>query len=258
VAEQVKQVRAQEERWPDWATSAADEWDERVWTPLEQEEWALADLVLAPSAYVRDCLLCAGVAETKLRLVQYGVKLSPIGEPKRAPAGRPLRLLYAGAVNLRKGAPNLLTAAKGFRPDELDLRMAGGIELQSERLAGLPANIRLLGRVSRTEMSALYEWADVFVLPSVCEGAATVCYEALTRGVPVLVSRNTGAPVENGRGGVTLPDVTPASIETAIRLFREKPGMVGELSRQAHELRGSLSLEAYGSRLLSVFNTFDR
>jgi glycosyltransferase involved in cell wall biosynthesis len=257
VAEQVAQVRAQEKRWPDWAVSASNDWDERVWTPLEQEEWALADLVLAPSSYVRDCLQRAGVPAEKIRMVPYGINLPLATALKDPPKNRPLRVLHAGAIDLRKGAPDLLTAARAFHPEELELRMAGQIDVRPERLAKLPANIRLLGRVSREEMGSLYEWADVLVLASVCEGSATACYEALSHGVPVLVSRNAGAPIENGRGGIVLSDVTPDSIVRALRIFRANPEMVAELSAQAHGLRDSLSLEAYGRRLYSAFNTFN-
>ncbi len=49
VAEMAAQVRGQESCWPGWALSATDQWNEQVWTALEREEWALADLVLAPS-----------------------------------------------------------------------------------------------------------------------------------------------------------------------------------------------------------------
>jgi glycosyltransferase involved in cell wall biosynthesis len=252
VAEMVAQVRAQEQRWPGWAASAADQWDERAWTALEQEEWALADRVLAPSPYVRDCLVRAGVAEAKIILVPYGVKLPPAGRLKLPPVGRPLRVLYAGAIDLRKGAPNLIEAVSQFASDEVELRMAGRLGLRPEKLTALPANIRLLGQVSRAEMGELYEWTDVFALPSVCEGSATVTYEALVRGVPVVVSHNTGAPIEDGRSGTLLPDVSPGSIASALHGLIGAPERIAMMSAEALRQREDLSWDAYGLRILGA------
>lgn len=62
-----------------------------------------------------------------------------------------------------------------------------------------------LGRVPRAEMKDLYNWADVFVLPSICEGSAMVTYEALLAGIPTITTDNSGSIVRDGIDGAIVP-----------------------------------------------------
>jgi len=63
-------------------------------------------------------------------MVPYGINLPLATALKDPPKNRPLRVLHAGAIDLRKGAPDLLTAARAFHPEELELRMAGQIDVR--------------------------------------------------------------------------------------------------------------------------------
>ena len=255
VAAMVSELRTQEGSWPGWAKVASDAWDVDQWSALEREEWALADLVLAPSEYVRSCLLAVGVPPSRIRMVPYGVALPLEHRVHALQPDRPLRLLAAGAVDLRKGAPNLITALGLFSGQEAVLRMAGGIGLLPERCARLPANVELLGQVPRTDMGKLYDWCDVFILPSVCEGSATVTYEALARGVPVVVSRNSGAPITPGQEGIVLDDLSPQTIAKVIRGLIAEPEQVARMSRCALARRDELSVESYGRRLIAAITS---
>jgi glycosyltransferase involved in cell wall biosynthesis len=70
-------------------------------------------------------------------------------------------------------------------------------------------------------MSALFQWADVFVLPSIVEGSATVTYEALMSGVPVICTPNTGSIVEDGVNGVIIPTRSANALTEAIQRYME-------------------------------------
>src|SRR5476651_1578591 len=95
----------------------------------------------------------------------------------------PLRVLTVGAVGLHKGSPYVLAAARQLRHGAT-FRMVGQIKGRPAAVAQLRVAVELCGPVPRSEMLAHFQWADVFLLPSLCEGSATVAYEALACGLP--------------------------------------------------------------------------
>ena len=91
--------------------------------------------------------------------------------------------------------------------------IAGASEMPDEpaRLAkalGLKGNVHLLGR--RSDMPEVLAAMDVFVLPSESEGMSNAILEAMSMGLPVVVTAVGGAPevIEEGVSGflVSYPD----------------------------------------------------
>ncbi|MEJ0001123.1 MAG: glycosyltransferase [Verrucomicrobiota bacterium] len=79
-------------------------------------------------------------------------------------------------------------------------RMVGAIQVFPEAERALRQHVELTGPVPRAQIAAQYAWADVLLLPSICEGSATVTYEAMAQGVPVVCTPQTGSVVRDGRG----------------------------------------------------------
>ncbi|UJB69821.1 glycosyltransferase family 4 protein [Acaryochloris sp. 'Moss Beach'] len=211
-------MQAEEARWPGWSsypftlTNADRELADR-----EQQEQDLADQIICGSEFVKDSLMARGVSAEKIMVVPLGrVKDSaPLiasqlmsGQSQSPWKERPegLHILFAGSVGLRKGIPYLLEVLlqlKGKVP--FVCKAAGSIELRSEVLQPYSEVCQFLGRVPRSEMAALYTWADVFVLPSLCEGSAMVIYEALKFGLQVVTTHNSGSIISNEVGGSIVP-----------------------------------------------------
>lgn len=228
-------MQAEEVRWPGWSLTPFTVSDiEQELTEREQQEQNLADQIICGSDFVKDSLVERSVAAEKITVVSLGRvrETSPStfkpfntersGSPwKDRPEG--LHILFAGTVNLRKGIPYLLEALCQLKREiPFVCKAAGSIELRSEVLDSYKSVCQLLGRVPRSKMAELYRWADVFVLPSICEGSAMVVYEALEYGLPVLVTANTGSIVRNGLGGWVVPirDADPIA-EALFRLYEK-------------------------------------
>jgi glycosyltransferase involved in cell wall biosynthesis len=238
------------ERWPGWEPglhlpSGPDPLAER-----EQEEWALADRIVAGSPFVAEGISQCGGPAHKCAVVPYGVdteRFAPAAGRLEGSQARRLRVLFAGEVGLRKGAPYLLEALRQLGPDHVEARFAGRIALARDRLAPYRDVATFLGPVPRLQMPALYRWADVFVLPSVCEGSATVVYEALAAGVYVITTPNAGSVLS---GASAFGGIVP---------IREVDAIAGALRRRrqvqpdAQRDEGSaplVSLSDYRGRLL--------
>lgn len=130
-------------------------------------------------------------------------------------AGRPV-VLYASKLSPRKRPMDLLRAyerlSRGGREPEPYLLFAGDGS-ERERLEVCAAangwrSVRFLGFQNQTELPALYDLCDVFVLPSAFEPWGLVVNEVMNAARPVIASDAVGAGpdlVLDGETGWTYP-----------------------------------------------------
>lgn len=126
------------------------------------------------------------------------------------PASRPIVLFCAKLIDVKDPATLIrtvgrLAANEGPKPTLL-LAGDGPLRAQLEALAGqyAPGVVNFLGFRNQTELPALYDLCDVFVLPSKFEPWGLVVNEVMNAGKPVIVSDQVGCgpdlvkPGENG------------------------------------------------------------
>src|SRR2546428_2177874 len=242
------------DRWPGWEPGLRVEDEKGVFHERQKEERRLADLIVGASSFVIESLREYHVPEAKQRLVPYGIPLerfSPRQRGKPQPSGK-LHILFAGGVNLRKGAQYLLEALRLIDSSRIDAKFAGTVSLDPARLKPYRRMATFLGAVPRNKMMELYDWADLFVLPSICEGSALVTYEALASGIPVIATPNTGAWVRDGVDGVIVPVRDVNALAATIERFCKDEELLKFCSHHALEGRGRLGLDAYESRLVRI------
>ena len=246
-------VGEEEARHPDWDAGALDDPFAAEFAARETAEWALADMIVCPSPFVRDSIAAVGGPVEKCVMVPYGVD-SRFELPARDRRPGPLRVLTVGAVGLRKGSPYVLAAAQRLVGiAEFRLVGPGAVPLGAKLQVG--PNVQLVGAVPRAESVQHYAWADVFLLPSVCEGSATVTYEALAAGRPVVTTPNAGSVVRNGVDGFICPLADVDAICSRLNLLEREPILVAEMSRQAIARARDYGLATYGRRLLAALDS---
>jgi glycosyltransferase involved in cell wall biosynthesis len=237
-------------RWPDWQTQIPLEATDPI-VERETAEWKLADKIICGSEFVFQGLLEEGVAVERVAVVPYGVDLSVFKtvEPHRT---RKLNLLFLGEVGLRKGVPYLLEALRLLDcPGRIHARMVGNVSLKQERLKRYSKFCEFVNPVSRQQVIEFYRWADVLVLPSLCEGSATVIYEALACGVPVITTANAGSLVRNGVEGFIVPIRDAEQLASRIETLCDEVQLRLQMSAAAIHKRNEISLAAYARRLLT-------
>jgi glycosyltransferase involved in cell wall biosynthesis len=172
--------------------------DPRIYE-IERAGMQAADRVVAVSRRV--AAICSeryGVDPARIRVVYNGVDTDPRPAPPQHLPG-PV-VLFLGRVTLQKGPDWFVEAARRVVDVEPDARfvLAGTGDLLPrviERAAelGLAGRFLFPGFVNRERASQLFALADVFVMPSVSEPFGIVPLEAMDRGVPVIVSRQSGS-----------------------------------------------------------------
>jgi glycosyltransferase involved in cell wall biosynthesis len=136
--------------------------------------------------------------------------------PARFTHERPLRVLFLGLINLRKGVARLLEAARILRDEPVEFWMVGPVEVANGNTIGdagrrrFPQGngdrVKWFGPATRNQVAEFYRDADVFILPTLSDGFAITQLEAQAHGLPVIASKNCGEVVENGVNGITLDE----------------------------------------------------
>lgn len=245
-------LREEAERWPGWEPGLSFGPDGGPLAKREEEEWKLADGVLCPSEFVSEGLQQCGADPAKNAVVPYGIetRLFP-PKPKRA-VGASLNVLFVGKVGLLKGVPYVLKALSMLKSKRVRCRLVGGVALDSRRFSEATGRAEIVGPVPRSQVAEFYRWADVFVFPSICEGSATVTYEALANGLPAITTANAGSVVRDGHEGFIVPIRDAEAIATRLEQFASDRELLAEMSSAAVERSREFTLERYGERLMQA------
>lgn len=189
----------------------------------ERREYELADSVVVLSRFCQGTFLEQGHSETAVRVMVPGVddaQFMPRPEALEArrlrhQAGQPLRVLMTGTFSYRKGAMDIVEVARRLHGQGVTFRVVGqpsqaACPLQEE----LSAWIEFFPRVPQAALRAHYEWADIFVLPSLEEGLAAVLWQAAAAGLPVLSTKESGVEelLERGVFGWSIPARDPEAL----------------------------------------------
>lgn len=256
----------------------ADYWAE--W----KKETELADRIVVNSTWSMDCLRKEGIAEEKMVVVplafaaegrrsqvrdqraevrgqnidvkreELRVKSGEVRKwksgnvekqyPEKFTTERPMRVLFLGQINVRKGVPELLEAARMMEGEAVEFSLVGGVS-DGLSLDHVPGNVRVVGAVERGEVERWYREADVFVLPTHSDGFALTQLEAQAHGIPVVASKQCGEVVKDGVNGTLLPEVSAVALADALRNLMANPQRLESMSRGSR-VGEEFSLESVG------------
>jgi len=210
-------IRREQERFPGWEDDQGEVDPQGHLARREEAEWEIADRIVCGSRAVLESLVRSGVPHDKIDIVPttHQVPRKPLPrEPRKA--GAPLRILFVGTLQLRKGIQYLYDALRQLPPDSYEARFVGPSRLTPHGVTALSQVGEVVGAVPRSEVARHYAWADVFVLPTLAEGAANVCYEAALAGLPIITTRESGFSPE---GLNFIPSADAQALHAAIQYF---------------------------------------
>jgi glycogen synthase len=231
--------------------------------PLLRRLVGRLDLV-SVSRFLKDFYLRAGFAEGTIEVEHLGVPTSDFARASDpvAPGGRPLRLLFVGALWEGKGPQTAVRALglllrSGVRAS-LDIYGEGvphfvaALEALIEQ-EGVGPQVRLHGRVPKSAVPALCRSHDVLVFPSEWdEPFAAVPLEAMSCGMVVVATTAGGTPeaVVDDESGLLVPPRDPQAMADAVRRLAQDPGLRQRLGQTAAEVvRARFEFAGYVDRL---------
>ncbi|HVF23061.1 MAG TPA: glycosyltransferase family 4 protein [Pyrinomonadaceae bacterium] len=243
---QIDPGRAEEQRLAGSAPAPANYW--RRW----HAECELAEQVIVNSEWSRDALLEEGVSATKIRKIPLAVEAPRDAArfhrayPSAFNAARPLRVLFLGQINPRKGIGQLLDAAHLLADEHVEFWLVGPKQISADLKHDL--KVKWFGAVPRSKVDEFYRQADVFILPTLSDGFGLTQLEAQSWKLPVIASRFCGRVVQHGRNGLILDEVSEKSIAAILRELLCSPERLAAMSRES-KVSDEFTLESLASSL---------
>ena len=218
-----------------------------------------ADYILVNSDFVKSTLIKDGYSPDKIKVIYLGVREDFIGLKTDycIPKDEPIKMLFVGGFNFRKGAEYVLKAIDILYERNIPFRLQilGNIsEFKGEIEKHHPEKIDILGTVMYDQLKDYYASADMFLFPSLSEGSTRAGMEAMGIGLPVLVTENCGIPAINDVNAIVVPIKDANAIaDGVVRLYQSKE-LRERLGKEACELiKKCYNSRSYQENLLDFY-----
>jgi glycosyltransferase involved in cell wall biosynthesis len=236
-------------RYPHWEPTLLATRDSPAKLERKSAELALADLVICPSRNVQKSL----PAGARSQVAEYGCPAPDEGErmPRK---GKRIRFLFVGAMTQRKGLADLFAAFKQLNRSDIELVVLGFPLLPLEFYRREFPDFTYESPRSHDLVKQVMLSCDVLVLPSIVEGRAMVQTEALSCGLPIVVTANAGAEdlVEQGKTGFLVPIRDPEALAERLNWIADHRDWVTDVRPDVLEKARQSGWERYTDAILSV------
>jgi len=234
------------------------------WQPAPKVYWdnwrrecSLADRIVVNSKWSRDALLSEDVPSEKIQIIPVAYESWTDSRsfqrlyPRAFSAERPLRVLFLGQINLRKGVRQLLDAVQLLNGEPVEFWFVGPTQIRVPQDLRLHPQCRWFGVAPRVQVDSYYRDADVFILPTLSDGFGLTQLEAQSWKLPVIASGYCGEVVRDGFNGVLLDEVSGEAIANVLRQFLQTPATLSAMSVKSG-VDEQFSLKSLASSLKSL------
>lgn len=239
------------ERLPAWSSTLTGLNDSEAKLERKVEELELADVIVAPGSCVLNSL--PDWTEEKNKII------SPFGSPhiakttnfKKPIPGKKLKILFVGSMGQRKGLADLFEAIKILNNSHIELIVLGSLLAPLEFYKKQNENFIYEPGREHKKVLELMRSCDVFCLPSLVEGRALVMQEAMSQGLPLIITSNTGGEdlIIPGKTGYLVPIRSPQVIAEKIQWFWDNKEIIPLMSQHAIEHSQKYTWEKYGNHI---------
>ncbi|AFY69023.1 glycosyl transferase group 1 [Thalassoporum mexicanum PCC 7367] len=250
------------ERLPQWEPTLIGTSDSQAKLDRKVQELELADVVVCPSQFVYESLPEAARASKKCIVAEFGSpQISPTllqtRNSQQHSADRPLRLLFAGSMSQRKGLADVFAAMQLLDRSDIELVVLGSPIASMDFYRAQYANFTYEPTRPHAEVLKLMLSCDVLVLPSIVEGRALVQQEAMSCGLPIIVTPNAGGQdlVEPEQTGFLVPMRSPERLAEVFNWFADHRDRLPEMSSAAQAKAAAITWAGYGHKIIEALMT---
>lgn len=172
------------------------------------------------------------VPESKAVVISNWIELNSYDSQKTA-VGNPMRILFLGAIDKKKGIWDLFDSIKQLRNENIIVDIAGnGPEFQKlERMIeeeNLGHKINLLNWIYGEDKKKILNEADILILPSYREGCPNVILEAMASKTAIIASNVGAIPdlIKSDENGFLINPGDADAIAKYITEYIEDPALI--------------------------------
>ena len=226
----------------------------------EKMEYQLADHIMVPTEFARQTFLTRGFAEKKIIKIPYGVDLKEFQKKKsNKEKGLIFRIIYTGTLSIRKGVLYLLKSFEELNLKNSQLLMIGNIDSEiKSKINKYRSNKKIIFKksISQSKLSEQYSSSNVFITCSIEEGLSMVQLQAMSCGLPIICTPNSGGYeiIDNGNDGFVLPIRDTEELKKKILYLYNNQSICFEMGMRAQKkVKDSFSWETYGKNVILTY-----
>ena len=213
--------------------------------------YEIADYILCPSEFVKKSFIDKGFSPDRLLKVNFGFT-APMHAGQVPVIGMKdcFRVLYVGQLHFRKGLRYAIEAFKQVKhPNKKFVIVGPKSGITGLEQLQIPDDVIFTGTLKGEELNNEYRKASVFILPSLEEGLALVQLEALSFGIPILITTNTGGDdiIQDGVQGFIVPPRNVEALKEKLQEMADDKQLLKTMSDEALQV-----CHSYGSWDLAV------
>lgn len=245
------------ERLPEWRLTLEASTDSTKKLERKTQELHLAQVVVCPSKFVFESLPAAVRLRKQCVVAEFGSPALGVHRPPETRGGKgPLRVLFAGSMTQRKGLADVFAAMKLVNRSDVELVVFGSPAAPMRFYREQFPSFFYEEPRPHAAVLALMATCDVLLLPSIVEGRALVQQEALSCGLPIIVTANAGGEdlVEEGRTGFLVPIRSPDVIAEKISWFADHRRELADMREQCRQKAAAYTWDAYAEKVINAIN----
>ena len=230
----------------------------------EKSEYELADYISVPTEFVKQTFIDRGVNKDKIIKIPYGVNLDEFKQTnnelkKNKSENETFRIIYVGNCSVRKGIFYLMKSFVELNLKNSELLIIGNIDKDIKHIMDLylkNKNIKYIKAQKQNELYKLYNRSNIFVTCSVEEGLSMVQLQAMSCGLPVICTSNSGGDeiIDNGIEGFILPIRDTVALKKKITLLYKDKNLCQKMGQKAKvKTINHYSWENYGKNVIQNY-----
>ena len=228
----------------------------------ELAEYKNANFVLVPSKFVQKTFQKQGILNTRVlnypsdNTTFFPIKSLAINKYKT----KKFKIVFVGGLTLRKGVQYLIEGFNQLKNDNFELHLIG-TPSQDYSLFKNKINFNktfVYGHLDQKKINTILNQCHVFVMPSIEEGAAISVAQAMSSGLPVIVTENTGwkEVVIKNKNGFVIPIMNSNKIYQKLKFCYENLDQLKKMSKQSLKYSKNKTWDKYVDELNSIVKEY--
>ena len=169
-----------------------------------------------------------------------------------------LKVLYVGSIGLIKGVRYIIKAAEKLKDTNIRFTFVGKplSEIDKNIIKKIISmnNCVYIESIPHTRINELYRQHDVFVFQSLCDGFGMVTLEAMSNGLPCIVSEGGRGIIRDGIDGFINKNGDFDSISKQLLRLHNDRNLLCEMSRQALISAKNCTWEVFEKNIKNVYD----
>ncbi|MBN1472204.1 MAG: glycosyltransferase [Syntrophaceae bacterium] len=234
-----------------------------LWQPIVQNAYALHATSKKEAEYLAQLF-----PKSRMCTIPLGVNLPDFENPLPRRADEPLRLLFLSRFHPKKGIPELIYGVKELvrRCIPLNLRLAGQPDPEDEsyeyklrqlvKEQGLSENVTFCGFLFGINKTNAFMKSHLFVLLSKDENFGIAVAEALSFGLPVVISNQVAIAedVSAAEAGIVIKSGDSGDLADAIERLALNENLRLHMANQARRLSCKYSWQSTSAKLINLYH----